>query len=105
PPVRAALGAPNCPARAFSSAGRTAGALAAAAARIRSRKKPSTCGVSTDDLSKLSIFDANTIGADGRIATVPAPGADIAGIARVTRNGRTTWPTLRPPTVTTARAT
>ena len=95
----------NFPARTLSTAGRTAAALDAAPALRRSRKNPTTCGVSTADLSKASILEVKAIGAAARIGTVPEPGAATVAAGRVTRNGRATCPTLRPPTITTARAT
>jgi len=52
----------NLPARTLSTAGLTAAALDAAAALRRSRKNPTTCGASTDDLSNASIFEVNAIG-------------------------------------------
>src|SRR6185503_670946 len=102
---RASIASSNLPARTLSTAGLTVAALDAAAALRRSRKNPTTCGASTDDLSKASIFEVNAIGAAARIGTVPAPGDAIVAAGRVTRNGRATWPTFFPPTITTARAT
>ena len=104
-PFNACTASSSLPARALSRAGRRAAASAAAAALIRSRKKPSTCGVRTADLSNASIRDANAIGAAGFSGAVEPARTAATGPARVTRKGRMTCPTLRPLTEMTARAT
>ena len=94
----------NRPARAASTAAIGAGGFSRPTF-MRSTKKPTTSGDTTEARSNFSVRDANGIVTLAGSATAGFAASAAAAVdVRTMRNGRVTSPAFRPATVTTTRA-